>query len=319
MGGGNKQRQPRVKGNLNQAATLLGTDTAAINAFKVNPALAFSQFGSAAAAQGGGRLNWSQSHDGTPNSQESPAPRTASGADGRSLNCKSQQLSPSSSEASISDIDGELASLLKRLTKQDAQTRLKAIKEVSAYVEGRDAKQLNGMLLAWPSPYRRHIIDIDRRVRGEVAKVHYQLVTKMGKRLAPRLKEVIGPWVLGFFDQSREVASYSRMAFEDAFSPSRREEVFAYCLDDLAEFIRSNLHDELPDTLSDPRFLDKDQRQSKYEQVVACSFRGLGKVFDLLNKDTLEKRTLCEPLQAILGDQRTWKFASSSSSLVRSV
>ncbi|KAJ2692972.1 hypothetical protein H4R19_006069, partial [Coemansia spiralis] len=54
-----KGKQPRVKGNLkptssSRAADLVGDDTAAINAFKANPALAFAQFSQGLARDGNG-------------------------------------------------------------------------------------------------------------------------------------------------------------------------------------------------------------------------------------------------------------------------
>ncbi|KAJ2137894.1 hypothetical protein GGH17_001360, partial [Coemansia sp. RSA 788] len=126
-----KARQPRVKGNLkptssSRAADLVGDDTAAINAFKANPALAFSQFSRGGKAKSGAATPENGSGATTPNSV-------------------------------LDQIDGHLAAQLKRLGKHDAKTKMRALFELKAYIDEHTWETgLEGMMLAWPPLFRRH-------------------------------------------------------------------------------------------------------------------------------------------------------------------
>ncbi|KAJ1914420.1 hypothetical protein H4219_004801 [Mycoemilia scoparia] len=344
MGGStNKQskHQPRVKGNLkpsssSRAANLEGIDTAAINAFKANPALAFSQFSNLRTSTGNSTtydsdISSMSSSSAVANNGERSG-HYAKGSDrgfSASRNgpgSKSSSTTSMSSKVDMLNIDGELASLIKRLNKQDAQTRLKAIKEISAYIDQNSGgqqnsasgnNQLNGMLLVWPNTYSRHIFDIDRRVRVGVSRAHKQFVSIIGKKLAPRLKEIAPAWICSFFDPHREVSQLSKQAFEDAFPQSKRMQVLNYCLQDLIEFVRNSVQDETPESLGDPRFLDKEQLQSKYEHIVSCSLRCAGLLLDELDKDVLLKNK--EIMQPLFESKKTWRFIKQAnvSSLVK--
>ncbi|KAJ2688482.1 hypothetical protein IWW39_002174 [Coemansia spiralis] len=273
-----KGKQPRVKGNLkptssSRAADLLGGDMSAINAFKANPALAFSQL-----------------------SRPLPSGPTT-------------EVAP----AGIEQIDGRLASQIKRLGKNDSTTKIRALFELKSYAtEHTWETGLEGMLLAWPPLFKRHIFDPDRRVRVAVAGVHSVLVKRCGKRLAPNLKPLIGPWVASFYDPHKEVGKASRLAFELVFPESKRTEAYSYCLREILEYAQDNIVNQTKESLSDPRFFDAEEMRTKYEHVVGASFGALTLVIEEVPKDRLteEQATFDE----LLGNREAMKFVGSNES-----
>ncbi|KAJ2387487.1 hypothetical protein H4S02_003341 [Coemansia sp. RSA 2611] len=291
-----KGRAPRVKGNLkptssSRAADLVGDDTAAINAFKANPALAFSQLSRAAKPKSGSS---------TPKQQTSAATSGAS----------TPQI------AGLDQIDGHLAAQLKRLGKHDATTKMRALFELKSYIDEHTWDTgLEGMMLAWPPLFKRYVFDPDRRVRASVAQVHADLVTKIGRRLAAQLKLVVGPWMASYFDPHRDVARTSRLAFETVFSEAKRKEVFAFCVGDLLEFATDNIVNQTAETMSDPRFVGAEEMRSKYEHIVGASFGVLGLVVDEVGTETLLRHR--GEFDAVLESKQALGLLASPSSFVR--
>ncbi|KAJ2827842.1 hypothetical protein IWW50_001687, partial [Coemansia erecta] len=274
-----------------RAADLVGDDTAAINAFKANPALAFSQF-----TQRVGKAKKS----GSPGSARTP--EGGSGA--------------STPTAGLEQIDGHLAAQLKRLGKHDAKTKMRALFELKAYVEEHTLETgLDGMLLAWPAQFRRHVFDADRRVRASVAQVHAELVAKAGRRLAACLKLVAAPWVAAFFDPHRDVARAARQAFDAVFPDTKRAQALAFCMGELLEFAADNIVHQTPESMSDPRFADAEEMRSKYEHVVGASFG----VLALVVEETAAARLLESraAFGAVLESRRMLDMLGSPSPYIR--
>ncbi|KAI8319260.1 hypothetical protein GQ54DRAFT_43826 [Martensiomyces pterosporus] len=262
---------------------------AAINAFKANPALAFSQF-----------------------SKSTPSPGPAS----KGSTPESQSRPSTPGPAALDQIDGVLASQLKRLGKQDSKTKMRALFELKSYVgEHTWETGLEGMMLAWPPLFRKHIFDPDRRVRAAVANVNAALVKRVGKRLAPNLSQLIAPWIASYFDPHREVAKTSKQAFESVFPESKRSKVFSYCLGELVEFASDNIINQTPETLSDPRFADAEEMRSKYEQVVGVSFGMLGLAIDEVEaSDVLERKA---DFDAVMTNKTALQFLASPVTFIR--
>ncbi|KAJ2741734.1 hypothetical protein GGI20_004982 [Coemansia sp. BCRC 34301] len=214
---------------------------------------------------------------------------------------------------SIDQIDGRLASQIKRLGKNDSTTKMRALFELKSYVSEHTWETgLEGMMLAWPPLFKRHIFDTDRRVRVAVAGVHAALVKRCGKRLAPNLKQVIGAWVGSYFDPHRDVGKASRLAFEVVFPESKRTEAYAYCTRDIVEFAVDNIVNQTAESLSDARFADAEEMRSKYEHVVGASFGALALVIEEVPTARLaEEQAL---FNDVLGNKKAMGFVGDRSS-----
>lgn len=56
-------------------------------------------------------------------------------------------------------------------------------------------------------------LDVDRRVRLATQSVHQFIVSIAKRKIAPRLKSMIGPWLICFFDPSKDVARIAVTSF----------------------------------------------------------------------------------------------------------
>ena len=61
-------------------------------------------------------------------------------------------------------------------------------------------------------------IDVDRRIRYTIHSCHLIIVTKIKKRIAPVLKEIISVWIISLFDQSKDVARIANESFQVSLS-----------------------------------------------------------------------------------------------------
>jgi hypothetical protein len=56
-------------------------------------------------------------------------------------------------------------------------------------------------------------LDVDRRVRLVTQSVHLFIVSIAKRKIAPHLKSMIGPWLICFFDPSKDVARIASTSF----------------------------------------------------------------------------------------------------------
>lgn len=62
--------------------------------------------------------------------------------------------------------------------------------------------------------YSKLVLEVDRRVRLVANQVHALITANAKKKLAPLLKEFIGPWLLSINDQSKDIGRVAQGAFE---------------------------------------------------------------------------------------------------------
>jgi hypothetical protein len=62
--------------------------------------------------------------------------------------------------------------------------------------------------------YGKLVLEVDRRVRLVANQVHTLITANAKKKLAPLLKELVGPWFLAMYDQSKDVARVAQSSFE---------------------------------------------------------------------------------------------------------
>ncbi|KAI8925891.1 hypothetical protein BC831DRAFT_459131 [Entophlyctis helioformis] len=186
-----------------------------------------------------------------------------------------------------SGLHPDLRVILKKLAKRDTTTKLKALDEFNAFVaEHQDAADLQSLVPTWPSVYCRLIVDPDRRIREAMARLHAAIARLLQKQLAPILKDIIGPWMLAHYDPSKEVARLSADTFETTF-PNKRSNVVQFCQSAIVSYVSSNILDQTPETMSDPRFTTPEDMASKFSRVVAASFDILGGLVELLTKENM--------------------------------
>ncbi|RXM96075.1 E3 ubiquitin-protein ligase listerin, partial [Acipenser ruthenus] len=152
-------------------------------------------------------------------------------------------------------VDADFRMVLRKLSKRDTITKLKAVQEFGTMCKERESEIVKGVLPYWPRIYCKISMDHDRRVREATEQAFEQLILKVKRNLAPYLKSIMGYWLIAQCDTYSPAASAANVAFQAAFPTSKQPEALAFCKEEILNILQDNLLKETPDTLSDPQIV----------------------------------------------------------------
>ncbi|XP_078214551.1 E3 ubiquitin-protein ligase listerin isoform X4 [Callithrix jacchus] len=213
-------------------------------------------------------------------------------------------------------VDSDFRMVLRKLSKKDVTTKLKAMQEFGTMCTERDTETVKGVLPYWPRIFCKISLDHDRRVREATQQAFEKLILKVKKQLAPYLKSLMGYWLMAQCDTYTPAAFAAKDAFEAAFPPSKQPEAIAFCKDEITSVLQDHLLKETPDTLSDPQTVPEEEREAKFYRVVTCSLLALKKLLCLLPDNELH--SLEEKIKSLLSQNKFWKYGKHSVPQIRS-
>jgi hypothetical protein len=210
-----------------------------------------------------------------------------------------------------SSLDPELRVIVKKLSKRDNITKQRALEELSEYLS---QNMTSEFMETWEKLFQKLAIDHDRKVRENCFSVLKQIIQYDSKLLAPILKKVAGPWILGRFDSSKEVAQIATASFDQAF-PSKLEQVLKVCQGVIIDYVSKMILEETPETLSDKRYVSDEDMIGKYNRCVSGSIDVVGFMIETLDIVT---RKSVEDKYSLLFEKRFWEMAHHQQSTIRS-
>ncbi|XP_067118343.1 E3 ubiquitin-protein ligase listerin [Centruroides vittatus] len=217
-----------------------------------------------------------------------------------------------------SAVDGDFRMVMRKMTKRDSVTKLKAIQEFSELCKTKNEELLKGALPYWPRLYNQLAMDFDRRIREATHEAHSQLVKKVGRNLAPHLRSIMGVWLICQADPYSPAASAAKSAFNEAFPESKQGEALMYCKDEIFNYIQDNIFNLTPQSLqqlNDNSTNLTEDIQNKYHRILKCSFEGLG--LFILNISPNHYKRIQDSIDKILIETKFWKFARHKELMVQ--
>ncbi|KAM9333735.1 E3 ubiquitin-protein ligase listerin [Pholidichthys leucotaenia] len=212
-------------------------------------------------------------------------------------------------------VDADFRLVLRKLSKRDVITRLKAVQDFGSMCQDRDAEEIKGVLPYWPRIYCKISVDHDRRIREATQLAFEQLVLKVRRSLAPFLKSLMGHWILSQCDTYTPAASAACQAFQAAFSPTKQPEAISFCKDEILNVLQDVLLKETADTLSDPQSVTEEEREAKYMRMLTSSLLGVKRLLSLLLKD--DRVALEQRLTNLVNSGKFWKYGKHKTPQVR--
>ena len=154
-------------------------------------------------------------------------------------------LLPLDQDIAAASIDADILATLRRLEKRNSATKQKALDTLksllcdqianSEYLKSEDVIAAS-VLPFWPRLYSSLAFDDDRRVRELSQVVMHELAKRLGRRLAPFLKEIVVSWTFGTVDISENAARAAQVGLNDTFPGNRLGELYrtyaTYLLDE---------------------------------------------------------------------------------------
>ncbi|XVF46152.1 hypothetical protein PTKIN_Ptkin03bG0003900 [Pterospermum kingtungense] len=179
------------------------------------------------------------------------------------------------------DIDSEVAQHLKRLARKDPTTKLKALASLSALFKQKSGKEIAPIIPQWTFEYKKLLLDYNREVRRATHETMADLVTAVGRDLAPHLKSLMGPWWFSQFDPSSEVSQAAKRSLQAAFpAQEKRLDALILCTAEIFMYLEENLK-LTPKNLSD-KAVASDELQEMHQQVISSSLLALATLLDVL-------------------------------------
>ncbi|KAK2823506.1 hypothetical protein Q7C36_020106 [Tachysurus vachellii] len=212
-------------------------------------------------------------------------------------------------------VDADFRLVLRKLSKKDTVTKLKAVQEFGAMCQERDSDIVKGVLPYWPRIYCKISMDHDRRLREATQQAFEQLILKVKRNLAPYLKGLMGHWLIAQCDIHSPAASAANVAFQAAFPLNKQSEALSYCKDEVLTVLQDNLLKETADTLSDPQIVPEEERQAKYVRVLTSSLLALKKLLNSLSVS--DREALSQRLVHIISQGKFWKYSKHNTPQVR--
>lgn len=212
-------------------------------------------------------------------------------------------------------VDADFRLILRKLSKKDTVTKLKAVQEFGAMCQERDADIVKGVLPYWPRIYCKISLDHDRRVREATQLAFEQLILKVKRNLAPYLKGIMGHWLMAQCDTYSPAASAANLAFQAAFPLNKQQEALSFCKDEVLNVIQENLLKETANTLSDPQSIPEEEREAKYVRVLTSSLLVLKKLLTSLPKS--DREALSQRLTHVTAQSKFWKYSKHKTAQVR--
>ncbi|CAL1535302.1 unnamed protein product [Lymnaea stagnalis] len=214
-------------------------------------------------------------------------------------------------------LDGEFRIVLRKLSKRDSVTKIKALHEFITLCATKEEDLVKAVVPFWPRLYNKLAIDIEHKVRELSQRALLALAEKTGKCLAPQLKSFMGLWMVAMCDTYPTVASAANTAFTNTFTSVKQVEAVQFCKADIVECLMNNILKATPETLSDPQTTSETDMGAKYERVVSSSLLAFRKLITILPADTVTT-FMSEHIDALLSSSAFWKHTKSTTISIKS-
>ncbi|GKA76734.1 E3 ubiquitin protein ligase listerin, partial [Tanacetum coccineum] len=218
--------------------------------------------------------------------------------------------STSDSPSTVLEVDGELEPHLKRLSRKDPTTKLKALTTLSTQLSEKSAKEVSLLIPQWAFEYKKLLQDYNRDIRRATHDTMATLVSTAGchiehfyllfskfllvaffclpklrrRDLAPHLKSLMGPWWFSQFDPVYEVSQAAKRSLQAAFpAQDKRLDALMLCTDEVFMYLGENLK-LTPQSMSE-KAVALDELQEMHQQVISSSLLALATLLDILTSD----------------------------------
>lgn len=210
-------------------------------------------------------------------------------------------------------IGNEQASLLfKQLLKRDSRTKQRALSDLNHWVLSQSQEIEDSVHLAYIQLYAKLSIDVSPEVRTTSQVVLTSLYQVLGKKSTKYLKYSVGPWVAATYDTDSRPANAASLGLSTIFPGNKQAMLFEKFRTSFLDFIYDSCMNTTALSLSDERYVTKEEASQKYTRLVNGCLEILINNPDLFNLDFSEVFELVET-------GRLWKFFSSSDSALARV
>jgi len=188
-----------------------------------------------------------------------------------------------------SGLDAEIDMHLRRLSKRDATTKLKALAELRKHVTETTPDSVAALCPPWLQALQRLASDGNRSVRAAAATLCGEVVVHGGRSLVQHVRPLLSLWWPLQFDLETEVATPASNSLAAAFPGHKRLEATAYAAEALCQAASASLRLRTPAELPEPPSSPEDGAE-RLSRMHTCALRTLAALPTVLSaRDAPEK------------------------------
>lgn len=158
--------------------------------------------------------------------------------------------------------------VLRKMSKKDPTTKIKALKEFSDLVIQSEVEIVKSLLPFFAKSYVQLSTDCDARVRENSQNALLSVVNKVGKNVATILKQIFPAWVCAQYDTHPTAASLATNCFTKAFPAKNVSLVFGFCESEILEYFTKNLIVLNSQTVCNQKTHTPEESEEKYHRLV---------------------------------------------------
>ncbi|KAH3666781.1 hypothetical protein OGAPHI_003230 [Ogataea philodendri] len=180
--------------------------------------------------------------------------------------------------------------IFKALMKRDDTTREKAIADLTVFFDSNTADLDDLALISWCQLYAKLSSDSSKKVRLTAHQIQGKLVSLLGKKYVKYLRDTVGIWMSGCFESDKVVSKGTVEAISAAFggSPEKTNNLWKIFSKQLLTYCHQLLVYETVDTLSDERFVGKDESLVKFNRSVNTAIQMLISLVTRYNNEEIQ-------------------------------
>eukprot|EP01132_Coremiostelium_polycephalum_P004030 gene4030-5044_t len=222
-------------------------------------------------------------------------------------------------------IDPQFQVQLKKLQKRDSLSRIKALTELNQMFQTIDIESteflqktsIKSLLSSWEYYYKKLVNDDDRKVRELSSICLGTLGSKVGKNLAPHLKQLMGPWLFSICDQIDNASTNTALqSFETIFPEKKRTDVLLFSHDSSITYLCDNLAETVESLSSGGSKEENEVSTERYERCICNSLLAIDYLIDKCSNSNNNNNNSNDIYEKIF-EAQFFNFFSSKSSKIR--
>jgi hypothetical protein len=131
------------------------------------------------------------------------------------------------------NLDSDFRVVLKKLSKKDNLTKLKALDELKNLIEIKSVEECVLILPYWTKTYTKLVLDMNRKIREQCQLNHEKIVFKVNKNIASYLKTLVPYWILAQSDSYMPTSRLAESSFQNTFNDNKRPEVVYFAREEI--------------------------------------------------------------------------------------